>query len=152
MSTFPDVAFPELMLCWTSSLPQWMAYWTAGFPLTLKYYYNRAQVLLSRMADRARNVLEANRSLADALLGEYHTTRGLDMFFGGVYNVVQDVYDDYDLFGRFKNYVEAEEARMQQTLLAVKYCIDAQNTLQLITGPGRLEKVSQPSLPRYCQI
>lgn len=49
MSAFPDVAFSELMLCWTPSLPQWMAYWTAEFPLTLKYYYNRAQVLLSRM-------------------------------------------------------------------------------------------------------
>lgn len=118
-----------------------MAYWTAGFPLTLKYYYTRVQVLLARMGARVRSALRVNRSLVDALFCEYHSTKGIDMLFAGVYSGVQDVYDDHELFGRFKDYIEAEEARMQKVLATVKYCIDADNTLELITGPGRLEKV-----------
>jgi hypothetical protein len=42
---------------------------------------------------------------------------------------------------RFKSYLEAEEARLSASLKAVDYNIDGTDTLTLITGVGRIEKV-----------
>ena len=42
---------------------------------------------------------------------------------------------------RFQDYVDAEEARLREGLVQVKYRIDAPNTLSLILGEGRVEKV-----------
>jgi hypothetical protein len=43
---------------------------------------------------------------------------------------------------KFKLFLEAEEARLSTNLKAVAYTIDGTDTLTLITGTGRLEKVS----------
>ena len=43
---------------------------------------------------------------------------------------------------KFKTYLEAEEARLSTNLKAVDYVIDGTDTLTLITGAGRIEKVS----------
>jgi hypothetical protein len=42
---------------------------------------------------------------------------------------------------RFKSYLEAEEARLGNNLRAVDYVIDGVDTLLLIAGAGRIEKV-----------
>ena len=42
---------------------------------------------------------------------------------------------------RFKSYLEAEEARLGNNLRAVDYVIDGVDTLTLIAGVGRIEKV-----------
>ena len=42
---------------------------------------------------------------------------------------------------RFKPYLEAEEIRLSTNLKAVNYDIDGTDTLTLITGVGRIEKV-----------
>jgi hypothetical protein len=42
---------------------------------------------------------------------------------------------------RFKSYLEAEETRLSTRLKAVDYNIDGTDTLTLITGAGRIEKV-----------
>ena len=49
------------------------------------------------------------------------------------------VEDDLE---KFKSHVEAEEARLANNLRAVDYIIDGTDTLTLITGVGRIEKVS----------
>ena len=43
---------------------------------------------------------------------------------------------------KFKSYLETEEARLSANLKAVDYTIDGIDTLTLITGVGRVEKVS----------
>lgn len=43
--------------------------------------------------------------------------------------------------GKFKLYLEAEETRLETNLRAVNYVIDGIDTLTLITGGGRIEKV-----------
>jgi cell division protein FtsB len=43
---------------------------------------------------------------------------------------------------KFESYLEAEEARLENNLRAVDYSIDGIDTLTLITGVGRIEKVS----------
>ncbi len=49
-----------------------------------------------------------------------------------------------ELKGRFISYVDAEEQRLREGLETFKYDIDAMDTLTLITGPGRIEKVCTP--------
>lgn len=48
---------------------------------------------------------------------------------------------DEALHAHFKKYTEAEELRLKRNLEAVKYDIDALDTLSLVTGPGSIEKV-----------
>jgi len=48
---------------------------------------------------------------------------------------------DEHLQERFTSYIKAEEARLKRNLEDVHYNIDAMNTLVLITGPGRIERV-----------
>jgi hypothetical protein len=43
---------------------------------------------------------------------------------------------------KFESYLEAEEIRLGNNLKAVEYVIDGTDTLTLITGGGRIEKVS----------
>ena len=54
---------------------------------------------------------------------------------------VDDTYQTRSLWKRFKSYVDGEESRLEQKLKDVHYNIDALDTLSLITGPGRIEKV-----------
>ena len=42
---------------------------------------------------------------------------------------------------RFNSYLEAEEARLENNLRAVDYVIDGIDTIPLIIGVGRIEKV-----------
>lgn len=49
---------------------------------------------------------------------------------------------DGALHTRFKSYMEAEEMRLKRNLEAVKFDIDALDTLSLVTGPGSIEKVT----------
>lgn len=44
---------------------------------------------------------------------------------------------------RFKSYLEAEEARLSANLKAVDYVIDGTDTLTLLAGVGRIEKVGE---------
>jgi hypothetical protein len=44
--------------------------------------------------------------------------------------------------GNFKSYLEEEEARLGNSLKRVHFIIDGLDTLTLVTGPGRIEKVS----------
>jgi hypothetical protein len=50
--------------------------------------------------------------------------------------------NDTDLREKTQEYVLQEEARIKANLESIKYDIDAPNTLALITGPGRIEKVT----------
>ena len=54
------------------------------------------------------------------------------------------------LQARFKSYVDAEEKRLSKNLETVKYDIDGRDTLLLVTGPGRIEKVS--SIARFFPV
>lgn len=107
----------------------------------LKHYFTRIHVILSRIITVVKDIHQTNRTLADYFLSDYWSSDYMDKLFAGVHKAVQDIDQDYGLFGRFQDYVEAEEAKMKAKLEAVKYCIDAENTLNLVTSSGRLEKV-----------
>jgi hypothetical protein len=46
------------------------------------------------------------------------------------------------LRARFRSYIDSEEERLRKNLDEVDYDIDARDTLALVTGPGRIERVS----------
>lgn len=48
---------------------------------------------------------------------------------------------------KFQSYIDEEEARLAANLDAVDYDIDAADTLVLVTGPDRIEKVRVPQAP-----
>ena len=53
---------------------------------------------------------------------------------------------------RFKSYVEAEEEWLHEGLETVRYDINAMDTLLLVTGPGRIEKVRSAVHRRCCPL
>ena len=50
---------------------------------------------------------------------------------------------------KFKPYLEAEESRLAANLRALDYIIDGADTLTLITGVGRIEKVGTSRTTQY---
>ena len=77
--------------------------------------------------------------------------RSVDDYFQFVWDsvhtltaAVTPLQPDYGLGigDKFKSYLEAEEARLSTNLKAVAYTIDGTDALTLITGVGRIEKVS----------
>ena len=53
---------------------------------------------------------------------------------------------------RFRSHVDAEEARLQKNLEDIKYNIDSDDAVRLISGPGRIETVWVPSLHASIQL
>lgn len=49
--------------------------------------------------------------------------------------------DSDHLLHHFQSYIDEEEKRLNTNLKLLKYEIDALNTLTLVTGPGRFERV-----------
>ena len=60
--------------------------------------------------------------------------------------------NDTDLREKTQEYVLQEEARIKANLESIKYDIDAPNTLALITGPGRIEKVANTLFILYASL
>ncbi len=113
----------------------------AGYPLALRRYYIGIQIILARISVVSRKVLPTNRVFVDQFNWHSSATLELDQLLAGVHSAVEDLGGDEELFHRFKGFVDDEELRMQKTLESIKYNIDAPNTLRLVIGPGRLEKV-----------
>ena len=74
--------------------------------------------------------------------------KGVDRYFGVVWEIVHTLTTAANSLdsvladsGKFKLYLEAEETRLETNLRAVNYVIDGIDTLTLITGGGRIEKV-----------
>lgn len=110
----------------------------------MKYYHDRIQHVLRRIADLSTNMLPTNRALYDKVQG----SAGLffvEVILAAAYKAEEHIDWDPQLFDKFKSYVTREEQRMKETLETIKYRIDAPNTLTLLLGSGRLEKVCKAS-------
>jgi hypothetical protein len=134
------------------SLPHWLAFWAIGEPNTSVYptlhsiiagfkwsiidYARKIEDLFAKMEGlRSMVVLPPNR-------------KAVDRYFASVWDDVHPLtaavlsqHSGPDDPKRFKSYLEAEEARLRNNLRAVDYVIDGIDTLPLIAGVGRIEKV-----------
>jgi hypothetical protein len=140
----------------TCSLPHWWAFWAvgepntsllplithliifAGFKWSIIQYARKIEDLFAKMEGVRTTVLPPNG-------------KGADRYFGTAWLIVHTLTSpvlSLDLpdsvlvdSGNFKHHIEAEEKRLENNLRAVNYVIDGTDTLTLITGGGRTEKV-----------
>jgi hypothetical protein len=110
----------------------------AGFKWSIIDYAQKIEDLFAKMQGVRSVVLPPNRE-------------AVDRYFGCAWEVVHTLTaavlsqssqsSGTDESKKFKPYLEAEETRLENNLKAVDYIIDGVDTLPLITGMGRVEKV-----------
>jgi hypothetical protein len=107
----------------------------AGFKWSIIDYSRKIEHLFAKMEGVRSMVLPPNRV-------------AIDRYFAYVWEAVHTLtaavlsqYSRPDDPTRYKSYLKAEEARLGNNLRAVDYVIDGIDTLPLIAGMGRIEKV-----------
>jgi hypothetical protein len=110
----------------------------AGFKWSIIDYSRKIQDLFAKMEGVRSVVLPPNRE-------------AIDRYFASVWAVVHTLTAPMlsessessrpDDIKKFDSYLEAEEARLGNNLRAVDYIIDGIDTVPLISGIGRIEKV-----------
>jgi hypothetical protein len=106
----------------------------------MQYYSKRITATMDKLHLAAQFALPVNRAVVDRYMFCYGLD-AIDRLLSGVKKGIKDVEWNDELFEKFSEYVEKEEARLKTALAAAKWRIDAADMLALITGPGRLEKV-----------
>jgi hypothetical protein len=110
----------------------------AGFKWSIIDYAQKIEDLFAKMEGARSAVLPPNRE-------------AVDRYFAFAWEVVHTLTaavlsqssqsSGTDELKRFKSHLEAEETRLGNNLKAIDYIIDGVDTLPLITGMGRVEKV-----------
>ncbi|KAI0737618.1 hypothetical protein C8Q80DRAFT_1212220 [Daedaleopsis nitida] len=122
------------------SLLHWLAYWAIGWQYTATLYRDKINHLFAKMFALKAHIHPAVRSSVDTYLhtvwtGISELTTAIDAY-----------YPSEALREKFQSYIDDEERRLREGLEAVRYDIDAMDTLVLVTGPGRIEKYVFPML------
>jgi hypothetical protein len=99
-------------------------------------YAEKIEELFAKMEGVRAEVLRPNRESID----NYFNTAWYHVYT--LIAAVLPLYPEPNNLEKFKPYLEAEETRLGENLKAVDYVIDGIDTLTLITGMGRIEKVS----------
>ena len=102
-------------------------------------YTVRIKEVMGKIRLTLPHVLPLNRSAVDEYLRNTWT-QTLKLILG----IRSET--SWILEGRFQDYFELEERRIRARLELIKYRIDAPETIALVLGPGRLEKVLTASL------
>ena len=103
--------------------------------MSMSDYAGKIDVLLAKMFALKPLVLPANRNAMERYLWVVWTCVTM------LTNAFRRVDIDETLLSKFDDYTKSEESRLLKNLETVKYDIDARDTLELIRGPGRIEKV-----------
>lgn len=113
----------------------------SGWHMTATYYRDQIAELTAKMFSILPQILPANRSHVDAYLHRLWS-RITELTSSLVGNKQTEALE-----ARFQGYVDFEEERLRERLETVRYAIDGMDTLSLVTGAGRIEKVaaSHPS-------
>ncbi|KAJ7507339.1 hypothetical protein B0H11DRAFT_2319240 [Mycena galericulata] len=123
---------------WT--LPHWIAFWAIGFHQSMSIYATKIRELIAKMFALRTLVLPANRTAVNSYL---------ETIYNGVVSLesgLSPCYVNEALQEKFKLFIDSEELRLRSNLEAVDYDIDAANTLELVTGSGRIERYIMPLL------
>lgn len=123
---------PSILL----SLCHWIAFWSIGWHQSIVIYKTKIRELIAKMFAIMPSVLPSNRA---------YTNDYLDLVYRGVTSLesaIAPCFITESLQEKFRSYVEAEENRLRDNLRDVRFDIDARDTLELVAGPGRIERVS----------
>ncbi|TBU26461.1 hypothetical protein BD311DRAFT_779599 [Dichomitus squalens] len=122
------------------SLLHWLAYWAIGWQISATMYRDKINNLFAKMFSLKAHIHPAVRNVVDTYLHSVWTR---------VSELTSSIEPYYPLEGlreKFQSYIDDEEQRLRERLEAVRYDIDAMDTLTLVTGPGRIEKYVFPIL------
>ncbi|KAK1220060.1 hypothetical protein PQX77_017201, partial [Marasmius sp. AFHP31] len=120
------------------SLLQWLAYWALGRQHTITQYTTKISDILKDMHMLLRTrVLPLNRHSVDHYLDGMKT---LDRVLTSVTQVPPNSPLGGELAERVQQYTSTEEERMERVLQALKYEIDCQETIELITSRYHIER------------
>jgi hypothetical protein len=86
------------------------------------------------------DVHPVNRNLVDRYIGS-DTFNRIELLLRSV--MVYDGHDDDSLKEKIQPYVAEEEERLRSTLESIAWDIDTVDTVALVTGAGRIEKVCE---------
>ena len=111
----------------------------AGFKWSIIEYARKIEELFAKMEGVRSVVLPPNREVIDGYFG--YVWRTVHTLTASVLSQSSSQSSGSDDLKRFKSYLEAEEARLGNNLRAVDYIIDGIDTIPLIAGVGRIEKV-----------
>ncbi|KAK7042365.1 hypothetical protein R3P38DRAFT_2890069 [Favolaschia claudopus] len=117
------------------SLPRWLAYWAIGHHKGMMMYATKIHQIMCKMFAIIPKILPTNTTAVNQYLSSIYegvTTLALSVNAPG--------YLSDATLDKFKPYLESEEARLKGNLEAVKYDIDALDTLELVTGAGRIDR------------
>lgn len=111
--------------------------------MTVQWYFRRIRKIISDIVDATIEALPANRKIIADFISSW-PVRWVEDFLSGLRDVEQ--WDDTDwesdvMFLKFKDYVVENEQKIDHNLRGVKYVIDEANTLKIVAGDGRPEKV-----------
>ncbi len=118
--------------------------------MTLLQYRTQILTLLQQMHTAAEQTLPANRVFVDAFLGAF-PFKILDNLLSGFQEQIP--YHgtlNWNDWSKFLPYLQSDEKRLKDQLEAFQYSIDTSVSLLLITGSGRLERVSHNTLLHTC--
>ena len=104
--------------------------------MVMSDYAAKIDIILAKMFSIKSEVLPANRSSVDKYLDTVWQL--ISELTTGLRRIPMDDV----LFSKFESYIKWEEDRLHTNLKTVKYDIDAADTLELVRGPGRIEKVN----------
>jgi len=103
--------------------------------MTLKEYSTKIDENIGKLFALLPAVKLENQTAANTYMSEVYKR------IATIYKSLNPGYVNQNVKSRFISYVQEEEARLRRNLEAVRYSIDAKDTLSLVTGPGRIEKV-----------
>lgn len=100
----------------------------------MSYHCERVSSIFDEMFSLLPVVLSVNRAYISNYLNVW---TDMSLFVWGL-----DVYDISEpVRTKFQSFYDSEDERIKKNLELIKYDIDELNTLSLITGGGRIEKV-----------
>ncbi|KAJ7115464.1 hypothetical protein C8R44DRAFT_880758 [Mycena epipterygia] len=120
------------------SLPHWIAYWSIGHHQTMASYVYKITEIVAKMFAIIPSIDPVNKTFVNMYLKTiYHGVQSLKASLNAC-------YVNAGLQEKFATYVTAEEARLRKNLEGFQYDIDAPDTLELVTGPGRIDRFVLP--------
>lgn len=120
------------------SIPHWLAYWAIGWKIFASQYVDKIKELLSKMRVAIPRVHPRNRRAVDNYFNIWWWCAFLLLGMPEHGRPEAEFSTPPD---RFQEYIDLEEQRIRGNLEKIKYDIDASDTLSLVLGSGRLEKV-----------
>ena len=113
----------------------WMLIHPPGYQIVMSDYVEKIDIILAKMFSLKALVLPPNRNSVELYLNVVWTLSA--SLVGAFRRAPKDV----SLMARFETYTKSEEARLRRNLEDARYDFDARDTVDIVRGPGTIEKV-----------